>query len=144
MSDSLWPHGLQPFRFPCPWGFSRQEYWNGLLFSSPVDCPHPGIELMSSALAGGFFFFFLQYWSFRKARDWSIITQKVENKLSRSTAGHCWCVGSSLRIESIFKTALVFNLYLLSWIGLWPFTTTIWQPPEHFMLFLYPVCVNRK
>ena len=63
---------------------------------------------------------------------------------------HCWpvdqwCVGSSLRIESIFKTAVVFNLYyLLSWTGLWPFTMTVWQPPEHFMLFLYPVCVNRK
>ena len=24
--------------------FSRQEYWSGLLFSSPRDLPHPGIE----------------------------------------------------------------------------------------------------
>ena len=30
LSDSLWPHGLQPSRLLCPWGFSRQEYWNGL------------------------------------------------------------------------------------------------------------------
>ena len=29
MSDSLWPHGLQPSRLLCPWGFSRQEYWRG-------------------------------------------------------------------------------------------------------------------
>ena len=29
MSDSLWPHGLQPSRPLCPWGFSRQEYWRG-------------------------------------------------------------------------------------------------------------------
>ena len=36
-------------------GFPRQEYWNGLLLSSPGDFPHPGIELMSSALASGFF-----------------------------------------------------------------------------------------
>ena len=27
MSDSLRPHGLQPARLLCPWGFSRQEEW---------------------------------------------------------------------------------------------------------------------
>ena len=36
-------------------GFPRQEYRNGLPFSSPEDLPHPGIELTSPALAGGFF-----------------------------------------------------------------------------------------
>ena len=39
-------------------GFSRQEYWRGLLCPPPGDLPHPGIEstsLMSLALAGGFF-----------------------------------------------------------------------------------------
>ena len=30
-------------------GFSRQEYWNGLLFPSPGDLPDPGIKLGSSA-----------------------------------------------------------------------------------------------
>ena len=25
MSNSLWPHGLQPARLLCPWGFTRQE-----------------------------------------------------------------------------------------------------------------------
>ena len=37
--------------------FSRQEYWNGLLFPSPGDLPDPGTEPMSSAcpaLAGRF------------------------------------------------------------------------------------------
>ena len=32
MSNSLWPHGLQPTRLLCPWKFSRQEYWSGLPF----------------------------------------------------------------------------------------------------------------
>ena len=32
MSNSLWPHGLQPTRLLCPWRFSRQEYWSGLPF----------------------------------------------------------------------------------------------------------------
>ena len=39
-------------------GFSRQEYWSGLLFSLPGDLPDPGIEsisLASPALAGRFF-----------------------------------------------------------------------------------------
>ena len=31
-------------------GFSRQEYWSGLTFPSPVDLPDPGIELRSPAL----------------------------------------------------------------------------------------------
>ena len=36
-------------------GFARQEYWGGLPFPSPGDLPDPGIELVSLALAGGFF-----------------------------------------------------------------------------------------
>ena len=43
---------------PMSMGFSRQEYWSGLLFPSPGDLPYPGIEPTtpaSPALAGGFF-----------------------------------------------------------------------------------------
>ena len=36
-------------------GFSRQEYWSGLPFSSPGDLPNLAIEPTSPALAGGFF-----------------------------------------------------------------------------------------
>ena len=35
---------------PLRMGFSRQEYWNGLLFPSPGDHPDPGIESKSPAL----------------------------------------------------------------------------------------------
>ena len=35
---------------PLSMGFSRQEYWSGLLFPSPGDLPHPGIEPGSPAL----------------------------------------------------------------------------------------------
>ena len=31
-------------------GFSRQEYWSGLLFPSPGDLPNPGIEPWSPAV----------------------------------------------------------------------------------------------
>ena len=47
MCDSLGPHGLQPTRLLCPWGFSRQEYWSGLPCSPPGDLPtqssNPGL-----------------------------------------------------------------------------------------------------
>ena len=58
MSNSLWPYGLQPARFLCPWEFSKQEYWSG----SP--CPPAGnlpeqrlkpMSLIAPALAGRFF-----------------------------------------------------------------------------------------
>ena len=42
----------------CPWRFSRQEYWSGLLYPPPEDLPNPGIEpecLKSPALADDFF-----------------------------------------------------------------------------------------
>ena len=35
---------------PPSMGFSRHEYWSGLLFPSPGDLPDPGIEPRSSAL----------------------------------------------------------------------------------------------
>ena len=50
VSNSLWPHGLQPTRFLCPWVFSRQEYWRGLPFPSPGDLPDLGIKPASPAL----------------------------------------------------------------------------------------------
>ena len=45
-----WPHGLQPTRLLCAWGFSRQEYWNGLPCSPRGDLPNPGIKPKSPAL----------------------------------------------------------------------------------------------
>ena len=44
------PHGWQPTSLLCPWGFSRQEYWNGLPCPSPGDVPDPGIEPRSLTL----------------------------------------------------------------------------------------------
>ena len=38
------------YQAPPPMGFSRQEYWSGLLFPSPGDLPYPGTEPRSPAL----------------------------------------------------------------------------------------------
>ena len=40
---------------PLSMGFSGQEYWSGLPFSSPVELPDAGLEPTSPALAEGFF-----------------------------------------------------------------------------------------
>ena len=36
--------------------FSRQEYWSRLPFSPPGNLPYPGVEPVSPALAGGYFY----------------------------------------------------------------------------------------
>ena len=50
VSDSLQPHGLEPVRFLCPWGFSRQEQWSQLPCPVPGDVPDLGIEPRSPTL----------------------------------------------------------------------------------------------
>ena len=40
---------------PLSMGFSRQDYWSGLPFPSPVDLPNPGLKPVSPALAGRVF-----------------------------------------------------------------------------------------
>ena len=40
---------------PLSMGFSRQEYWSGLLLPTPEDLPNPEIEPVPPALTGGFF-----------------------------------------------------------------------------------------
>ena len=52
VSNSLRPHGLQPARLLCPWGFSRQEYWSGLPCPPPGDLPNPETEPRSPVLQG--------------------------------------------------------------------------------------------
>ena len=56
MSNSLWPHGLQPTRLLCPWGFSRHEYESGLPCSpsargsSQTHGSNPGLQLCRQIL----------------------------------------------------------------------------------------------
>ena len=40
MSGSFQLHGLWPTRLLCPWDFSGQEYWSGLLFPPPGLLPN--------------------------------------------------------------------------------------------------------
>ena len=53
--DSLQPHGLDSLPGSSVHEFLKQKYWSVLPFPTPGDLPDPGIELVSPALAGGFF-----------------------------------------------------------------------------------------
>ena len=55
MSNSFVTSWTGAHQTPLSMGFSRQEYWSGLLFPSPGDLPNPGIEPASPAFAGRFF-----------------------------------------------------------------------------------------
>ena len=50
LSNSAIPVDCSPPDSLCPWGFSRQEYWSGLLCPPAGDLPNPGIEPRSLAL----------------------------------------------------------------------------------------------
>ena len=51
LSNSLQPHGLYvAHQAPLSMGFSRQEYWSGLLFPSPGNVPYSGIKPRSPTL----------------------------------------------------------------------------------------------
>ena len=50
VSNSLPPHGLQPARLLCLWGFSRQEYWSGPPCPPSGDLLDPEIEPRFPAL----------------------------------------------------------------------------------------------
>ena len=58
MSDTFATPWTVVHQGPLSMGFSRQEYWSGLLCPPPGDLSDPGIEptsLLSPALAGRFF-----------------------------------------------------------------------------------------
>ena len=44
MSDSVVSSWSEAYQAPLTMGFTRQEYWSGLPFSSPGDLPDTGIE----------------------------------------------------------------------------------------------------
>ena len=48
--STLWTLWTVPHQAPLSMGFSRQEYWSGVLFPSAGDHPNPGIKPGSPAL----------------------------------------------------------------------------------------------
>ena len=68
VSDPLWPHGLQPTRFLCPWVFSRQEDWSGIAMPSSRGSSQRRDWTQVSCIAGGS----LTIWATRETQEcWS-------------------------------------------------------------------------
>ena len=116
-------------------GFSRQEYWSGLPFSSPGDLPDPSIKPrspVSPALAEGFFTTGATW----KAHVLLVTTVKLHS-LGLEDRG--WVMVG--RITSFFSSFLI-SSSLLS-----PFLAPAIQPPIHSTLrlsLLYAVFFGRK
>ena len=51
MSNSLWPHGVQPARLFCPWHFPGKSTGVGCYFFPPGDLPKPRGTLISNTEA---------------------------------------------------------------------------------------------
>ena len=72
-----WPVACQA---PLSMGFSRKQYWSGLLFPLPGDIPDPGIEFTSPALQAASLL--LSHWG--SPLPSSVIT-KLNNKVFTGT-----------------------------------------------------------
>ena len=120
VSDSLRP--LEPTSLHCPWGFSRQEYWSGLLCPSPGHLPHPGIDPRSPALAGRFF----TIWATREGQTcpWLQLSLWMEKYTSEEalTGPHC-SLSFMLEVGScpgrFEKQLLKYQLWLNAFLKCW-------------------------
>ena len=88
-------------RLLCPWGLSRQRYWNGLPCPPPGDLPNPGIKLWSPALQVDSFLSESPGKPFKHGK-----TFKLSTKVISSVA--------KLVIQ-LHSTIIVLQLDLLSW-----------------------------
>ena len=86
-------------------GFSRQEYWSGLLCPPPGDLPIPGIKptfLMSPALGGGFF-----------TTEASPVAQAVKNLPAMQEMQEAWV--QSLGQEDALEGEIATHSSILAW-----------------------------
>ena len=121
--------GTIALQAPLSIGFSRQEYWRGLLCPPPGDLPNSGIKLaflMSPALAGRIFFFtisatweapvilsrhfyfyswsiqILSIWSHWLVHGWSWYSSQDDHRL--------WALQSGLNIQLFWAASESLNL----------------------------------
>ena len=101
MSDSFATLRTVASQAPLSMAFPRQEYWNGLPFSSPDYLPYPVIEPLSPALAGGLFLAVLGLkllpgLSLKWRQEFLIVAPSVVAEYSSRAGGFEWLPGSGL------------------------------------------------
>ena len=97
-----WTLGRQA---PLSMWFSRQEYLDWVAFPSPGNLPHPGIELASPALAGGFFttepYISPLMWS------WSLKTKTGYWLCHKVSVGHTSRTGLNFRFSGLWTQSRI-------------------------------------
>ena len=109
---------------PLSMGFSRQEYWSGLLYPSPWDPPNSGIEpasRMSPALAGGFFTTSATWEAHRSQGRNLLVSLLLLRALTNSIAARCGGKKKKKPLNAIFtfcvfstKAKILFGFLLVS------------------------------
>ena len=88
---------------PLPMEFSRQEYWNRLLFLLQGNLPDPGIKPTSPTLQAGRFF---TIWATREDTQYkkSFLKNSQAVHLQRLGHRHLWCVIPSIIVCHLSST----------------------------------------
>ena len=115
---TLWTVACQA---PLSIGFSRQEYWRGLLCPSPGDLFHPGIEVASLAalaLAGGFFITSAPWEAPGACTQKHIHTEVFSIIFINKLFFQCtWCI--SLWNDLTHSAPLIPNHHIEVYVGIW-------------------------
>ena len=100
IAQSFWPFATPwtaAHQAPLSMEFFRQEYWSGLLFSSPGDLPDPRIDAEQvSCIAGSFF----TVWATRKSKGFTFWNLRSPDIVPPPPAGRL-----------LFSASLVQNVY---------------------------------
>ena len=134
---NLWTIALQ---VPLSMDFSRQEYWNGLLFPSPGDLPNPRIEPGSPTLQADS----LPSKPSGKPHGNRINILKFCNSRSIEIDVIClrnWSRGTTIRTYSRKVTVLFLRMLLWEYIPTFPYScskenTIQVQIERHFIKYL--------
>ena len=112
VSDSATPWTVA-HQVPLSMGFSRQEYWSGLLFPSPGDLPDPGIEPRSPTQVSHIVGRHFTIWATREIlrhEDKKSKSQVAQSCLTLCNPMDCSLPGSSVRG--------IFQARILEWVAI--------------------------
>ena len=138
MSTSLWPPWTIAHQAPLSLAFSRQEYWNGLLFPSSGDPPNPGVKLRSLTLQAdslpfeptGKPIFFQDQTEIRKTQSfysWSPLKNPHsvcwELKLKRKKKSQVLAQSSTQKMNKFGSTHLAIGRNIPNWVSPWTLTS---------------------
>ena len=125
---------------PLSMGFSRQEYWSGLLFPSLGDPPDPGIKPVSPALAGGLFYPWVIWEACHVSTSLYSCSKHSKGKKSKSIVNsHKFKQFHGRLYSSLTSTNYIFYLLILlkfKTMFFFPAVGIVWKKKNHTPLLL--------